>query len=58
MSVSDQIRSMILDGDHADKIRRCAIQEGMVPLIRDGMMKVKHNITTPSEVLRNAYATD
>jgi general secretion pathway protein E len=27
----------------------------MVPLIKDGMLKVKEGMTTPSEVLRNAY---
>jgi general secretion pathway protein E len=58
MTVSDRIRSMILDGAHDDQIRRNAMQEGMVPLIKDGMMKVKHNITTPAEVLRNAYVSD
>ena len=31
---------------------------GMVPLIGDGMLKVKENITTPAEVLRNAYSVD
>jgi len=30
----------------------------MIPLIGDGMLKVKANITTPAEVLRNAYSAD
>jgi len=30
----------------------------MVPLVKDGMLKVKANITTPDEVLRNAYSVD
>jgi general secretion pathway protein E len=58
MKVSDQIRTMILEGANATQIRERAIQEGMIPLIRDGMLKVKDNITTPAEVLRNAYTSD
>ncbi|UCD09439.1 MAG: type II/IV secretion system protein [Dehalococcoidales bacterium] len=58
MNISDRIRSMILEDANADQIRHVAIQEGMVPLIKDGMMKVKHNVTTPAEVLRNAYVSD
>jgi hypothetical protein len=27
----------------------------MIPMIKDGMAKVKEGITTPAEVLRNAY---
>jgi hypothetical protein len=30
----------------------------MVPLVKDGMLKVKENFTTPDEVLRNAYSVD
>jgi len=28
----------------------------MVTLLHDGMLKVKENITTPAEVIRNAYS--
>ena len=48
----------MLDGANATELRFQAIKEGMVPLIKDGMLKVKENITTPSEVLRNAYSIE
>jgi type II secretory ATPase GspE/PulE/Tfp pilus assembly ATPase PilB-like protein len=49
---------MILEGSNASQIKKRAIEEGMIPLIKDGMLKVKENITTPAEVLRNAYTTE
>ena len=58
LCMSDQIRTMLLNGTTAAKLRTQAIKEGMIPLIRDGMLKVKAGITTPSEVLRNAYSVD
>jgi len=56
--VSDEIRSMLLQGSTATQLRTQAIKERMTPLMRDGMFKVKAEITTPSEVLRNAYSID
>jgi len=58
LHVSDEIRTMLLDGATATQLRTQAIKEGMIPLIRDGMLKAKADVTTPSEVLRNAYSVD
>jgi len=58
LHMSDEIRMMLLSGATASQLRTQAMKEGMVPLIKDGMLKVKGDITTPSEVLRNAYAVD
>jgi len=58
LRVSDEIRAMLLNGATATQLRTQAIKEGMIPLIKDGMLKVKANITTPAEVLRNAYSVD
>jgi general secretion pathway protein E len=58
LQISDEIRAMLLNGTTASKLRNQAIKEGMVPLGRDGMIKVKDYITTPVEVLRNAYSVD
>ncbi len=58
LRISDEIRAMLLNGANATQLRTQAIKEGMAPLIRDGMLKVKANITTPAEVLRNAYSVD
>ena len=58
LRMSDAIRSMVVDGSNSNEIRAQAISEGMDPLLKDGMMKVQAGITTPSEVLRSAYAPD
>lgn len=55
LPLSDKIRMQILNRTSTAEVRQEAMQEGMVPLIKDGMLKVKAGITTPSEVLRNAY---
>ena len=53
---SDAIKSLLVKGATAGEIRAQAINEGMVTLLKDGMNKVKINVTTPAEVLRNAYS--
>ena len=58
LDMSDEIRMMLLNGTTATQLRTQAIKEGMIPLLKDGMLKVKADITTPSEVLRNAYCLD
>lgn len=58
LHMSDELRMMILRGASNVEFREQAIKEGMVPLIKDGMLKVKEGITTPSEVLRNAYSME
>jgi len=58
LQVSDEIRMMLLNGTTAAELRNQAVKEGMVPLVKDGMLKVKENLTTPAEVLRNAYSVD
>jgi len=58
LPISDGIRTMLLDGATATQLRTQAIKEGMIPLIKDGMLKVKTDITNPAEVLRNAYSVD
>jgi len=58
LSMSDEIRTLLLKGATAGKLRTQAIEEGMITLMRDGMFKVKADMTTPSEVLRNAYSVD
>ncbi|MCD6567211.1 MAG: type II/IV secretion system protein [Dehalococcoidia bacterium] len=55
LALSDSIRMQILRNASTAEVRKQAIDEGMVPLLKDGMLKVKEGVTTPSEVLRNAY---
>ncbi|MCK4862678.1 MAG: type II/IV secretion system protein [Dehalococcoidales bacterium] len=53
---SDEIKTLLVKGATANELRTQALKEGMLTLIQDGMFKVKENITTPAEVLRNAYS--
>lgn len=54
--MSDVLRRMVLSNTEAGAMRSTAIAEGMVPMWRDGMLKVKKGITTPHELLRNVYS--
>jgi general secretion pathway protein E len=56
LTISDTIKHSIVTGASATEIRTLAIKEGMVTLARDGMLKASAGITTPFEVLRNAYS--
>ncbi|MBI4181039.1 MAG: type II/IV secretion system protein, partial [Chloroflexi bacterium] len=55
MVMSESIRRLILSGASLDDVRTQARKEGTVSLWRDGMLKVKDGITTPSEVIRNVF---
>lgn len=56
LPMSDNIRELLIKSATAAEIRARAIDEGMVTLARDGMLKAKDGITTPDEVLRTAYS--
>jgi general secretion pathway protein E len=58
MAMSDTIRTMVTNLASSSEIRAQALKEGMATMMNDGMRKVKEGITTPSEVLRNAYSGD
>ena len=58
LNISDEIRTALLKGATAAQLRAKAIEEGMLTLLRDGMFKVQADATTPTEVLRNAYAVN
>jgi general secretion pathway protein E len=56
LTVTEEVRRMLISGATADQIRKQAIKDGMVPLMHDGMLKVKDGITTVSEVLRSTFS--
>jgi general secretion pathway protein E len=56
LCTSDEIKRLLAKGATANELRAQAIKEGMVTLLRDGMNKVKLDLTTPAEILRNAYS--
>jgi general secretion pathway protein E len=57
LTVNDAIGGLICNQASSSAIRTQALQDGMVSMVNDGMRKVKEGITTPAEVLRNAYIT-
>jgi general secretion pathway protein E len=57
LSMSDAIGGMVCNQASSTAIRAQALKEGMASIMNDGMRKVKDGVTTPAEVLRNAYVT-
>jgi general secretion pathway protein E len=53
--MSEEIRRLVLKGASTDTIKAQAVREGMATMWRDGMLKVKEGLTTPSEVMRNVF---
>jgi general secretion pathway protein E len=47
---------MVVAGASNTDLRAVALNEGLITIMRDGMLKAKAGITTPYEVLRNAYS--
>ena len=58
MQISDDIRKLIVNGANGSDIRKQALEEGMVSLLKDGMLKVQAGITSPAEVLRSTFAPE
>jgi general secretion pathway protein E len=56
LPMTEEIKRLLIGGSSYNDIRAQAIKEGMVPMIRDGMLKVKDGITTISEVVRTLYS--
>jgi type IV pilus assembly protein PilB len=52
MAISEEIRSLIVRRATAGEIRRVAIEQGMRPLIDDGLDKVRAGETTLAEIAR------
>jgi type IV pilus assembly protein PilB len=58
MTMTDGLRRLILDRAGHDDLRAKAREEGMRTLREDGLGKVRHGITSVSEVLRVVGTTD
>ncbi len=56
LTPTEEIKRLLINGATAAQIHAQAIEDGMVPLMHDGMLKVKEGITTVSEVLRNVFS--
>jgi general secretion pathway protein E len=57
LSMNDTMGAMVCNRTSSGAIRAQALEDGMISMMNDGMRKVKEGITTPFEVLRNAYNT-
>jgi type II secretory ATPase GspE/PulE/Tfp pilus assembly ATPase PilB-like protein len=55
LTMNDKIGVMVCNHASSSAIREQAFEDGMISMMNDGMRKVKEGITTPSEVLRNAF---
>jgi general secretion pathway protein E len=56
LMLNDDTRKQVLSGATAAAIRARAMDDGMVPMRRDGMLKAKQGIVTPGEILRSVYS--
>ncbi len=52
MPIDEDIRTQIMEGVSATKIKRTAVEKGMLTLRADGQSKVRARETTPDEILR------
>jgi general secretion pathway protein E len=50
--IDDAIRGLVMSGADSSIIRRHAIEQGMVTLLRDGALKIVKGVTTVEEILR------
>lgn len=58
MPVTAEIRELILDRASTAEIQAKAIEQGMLTLRQDGLVKIQRGITTIEEVLRETAAID
>jgi type IV pilus assembly protein PilB len=56
MLLSSALRRMVLKGASTEELRALAVQEGMLTLRMDGMVKIKNGITTLEEVVKETAA--
>lgn len=54
--VDNEIRELLFNNRSMNEVKRAAMKNGMIPLLDDGLLKVKAGFTTVEEVLRVAKA--
>jgi len=52
LTVTDEIRQMVIAQEPSRRIKQLAIEQGMTPLREDGWKKVRTGVTTVEEVIR------
>jgi general secretion pathway protein E len=58
MTMSDTLRQLFIDDASRKQLLDQALLEGMIPLRKDGMMKVQEGLTTPYEVMRVLFSLE
>jgi type IV pilus assembly protein PilB len=56
MPMTPRLRELVLERASASEIKKLAIDEGMLTLRRDGLMKLKKGMTTTEEILKETAA--
>lgn len=56
--ITDALRQLLLSDSSRSRMREQALKDGMVTMLRDGMLKVKQGATTPNEVLRVLFTLE
>ncbi len=56
MRMTSDLRRMILQGESTDELNRTAVEQGMITLRGDGLVKVRKGITTLDEVIKETAA--
>jgi type II secretory ATPase GspE/PulE/Tfp pilus assembly ATPase PilB-like protein len=56
LPMSENLRRLVLSSASADQMKAAAVEEGMVTVQHDGMLKARQGITTVNEVLRNTFS--
>ena len=56
MALSPELRRLIMHGASSDELKAQALQEGMLTLRMDGLVKVRRGVTTLEEVIKETAA--
>jgi type IV pilus assembly protein PilB len=56
MAIDPKLRRMIMHGEGADAMKQQAVEDGMLTLRQDGLIKIKKGITTLEEILKETAA--
>lgn len=55
ITMNDALRQMVSRGAGAYEVKQQAIEDGIVTMRRDGMLKARDGVTTPGEVIRHVF---
>jgi len=53
LTMTENLRRLVLNGASSDEMKQVALREGMISIQKDGMIKASQGITTIGEVLRS-----